>query len=100
MAKVFFSNQDILLLVVGFYLGTILTDLLKTFTKDIVIPLLSPLIAKDRAKDMDVKFFGATLEVGDFLFELMNAFVSVILVVLFVKVLRRYGGSWLKHFYV
>ena len=100
MAKVFFSNQDIILLTVAVYLGAVATDLFKAFTKDILIPLISPIITRDKVDGFEIKFFGYTLEIGDFLLQVANAIVAIVIVLIASKLLRRYGHGWLKHFYM
>jgi large-conductance mechanosensitive channel len=100
MAKVFFSNQDIILLTVAVYLGAVATDLFKAFTKDILAPLASVFVKRHEVDGFEIELFGVKLEVGDFLFQLGNALVAIVIVLFASKLLRKYGGAWLKHFYM
>lgn len=91
--------SDIVLLTLAVYLGTVLTDLLKAVTKDILVPLVQPFVPADEFGRLRVKFFGYTLDFGDVFLHAVGMLVAVVMALAIAKALRKYGTGWLQHFY-
>lgn len=95
-----FRTHDIIILTIAIYLGEVTSDLFRSITRDIFVPLVSPFVSKDELGKMRYNFFGYVLDFGDVFLHLIRMFVAVVMVLIFVRLVRIYAKGALKHFYV
>ena len=95
-----FRTHDVIILTIAIYLGEVVSDLFRSITRDILIPIASPFVGKNELGKMRYTFFGYIIDVGDVFLHLMRLVVAVVMVLIFVRLVRMYAKGALKHFYV
>ncbi len=89
------NSNDIIILTIAVYLGTVFTNFFRAFSRDIITPLIRRYIPEMNIE----KYVYGDLRLGDFFVELINVVVALVMVVLVAKGLRKYAGSVLQHLY-
>lgn len=99
MGKEIFRNHDVVILTIAVYLGVVLTDFFKAVSRDVLSPFVSTFVEKDRIEDYSFQLWGSTYKLGHLFVQFLNVIVAVILVLITVKLIRRYANGWIKHLY-
>jgi large-conductance mechanosensitive channel len=89
------NSNDIIILTIAVYLGTVFTNFFRAFSRDIITPVIKRYVPETSIE----KYTYGDLRLGDFFVELINVVVALVMVVLVAKGLRRYAGHVLQHLY-
>jgi large-conductance mechanosensitive channel len=87
----FLTKKDVLKVAVGLIVSSSALTLTKSFTDDLVIPALNPVLETlggDKLGDMELKIFGAKLRIGKFIETMIRFLILMLCVLLVSKTLR------------
>ena len=85
------SNSDIVILTAAFYLASVFSQFFTAISRDIILPILSPITAaqKDVAA-FTIRIGNIELRIGNVLSELVNLVIALGIVVFTVGLLKSY----------
>ena len=92
----FFTKGNALYLAIAVVVGRQFQEIVDALTKDLLMPLLNPLIPKGDWKDLDIPYFGGPIHVGLLIDVAINSLITAwALFVLFkaIKRMERNGGQ-------
>jgi large-conductance mechanosensitive channel len=89
------TNNDIVILTVAVYLGSVFSNFFSDFSDDILTPLLRKVIPERAIED----YRYGDIQYGKLLIGVINVVIAVGLALLFAKLARNYGGGVAKHLY-
>jgi large-conductance mechanosensitive channel len=89
------NSNDIIILTIAVYLGTVFTNFFRAFSKDIIAPVVHMILPESTIRAFEYNGF----HLGDFFLEIVNVVVALIMVILFAKGMRKYAGHVLQHLY-
>lgn len=91
-------ERDLLILAAAVYLGAVFSQLFRSFSSDILLPLLGGILPVDAAKRIVVPIGSISVDIGDFVVELLNAIIAMFVVILLLSFFRTYVVSSLPTF--
>lgn len=89
------TNNDIIVLTMAVYLGTVFSNFFAAFSKDILSPILRKLLPEKLVSEYHYE----DIRYGAFIIEILGLVVGVAMAILFAKFARRYAGSVFQHLY-
>lgn len=92
----FFTKGNALYLAIAVVVGRQFQEIVDALTKDLLMPLLNPLIPKGDWKNLDIPYFGGAIHVGLLIDVAINSLITAwALFVLFkaIKRMERNGGQ-------
>ncbi len=81
----FLKEFNVISLAVGFVMGTASTALINSLVKDILMPLVQPLLSGDGWRNAILKIGPVSLAYGSFLAELLNFLILAFIIFFVVK---------------
>lgn len=87
--KEFLKEYKIVGLAIAFVMGVASTDLVNSLVKDIIMPLISPLMSGDGWREAVWQFGSITISWGAFLAELINFLIIAFVIFLIAKKLFK-----------
>ena len=89
------TNNDIVVLTVAVYLGSVFSTFFKTFGDTILTPIIEMFISEDRLETYRL----GKIRYGAFLVEIIHVIAAIAMALAFAKIARYYGGGIAKHLY-
>lgn len=83
-------ERDLLILAAAVYLGAVFSQLFRAFSSDIILPLLGGILPVDASKRIVVPIGNISVDIGDFVVELINAVFAFFVVILLLSFFRSY----------
>lgn len=83
-------ERDLLILAAAVYLGAVFAQLFRSFSADIVLPLLGGILPVDAAKRVVVPIGKIQVDIGEFVVELINAIFAFFVVILLLSFFKSY----------
>lgn len=83
----FLFEKDLLQLILAVYLGTVLQDFFNSFVQGIIMPLLILFVPNSKYtnfEDIQIRFLGKNLAVGEVVVKLINVFLGFVVSYIFV----------------
>lgn len=86
----FFKEYKVIRLAIAFMIGSATTDLVQSLVNDVIIPVLTPLLAPGSLETIKLKVGPVVIKMGSFLSALLN-FVILLFVVFIIakKILKE-----------
>ena len=85
----FFTKGNALYLAIAVVVGRQFQDIVDALTKDLLMPLLNPLVPKGSWKEMDIPYFGGAIHVGLLLDVAINSLITAWALFLLFKAIKR-----------
>jgi len=85
----FLKEFNVMALAIGFIMGTASTSLINSFVKDILMPIITPLVSSDSWKEASVTFGPITLAYGSFVAELLNFLILAFIIFIVARKLLK-----------
>ena len=88
---IFLTKRDVLTVAIGLIVSNAILGLTKSFTDDLVLPLLDPVMKKlggEKLGDVELKLLGARVKIGKFIQTLIRALVLLMTVLLGRRLLK------------
>ena len=85
----FFTKGNALYLAIAVVVGRQFQDIVDALTKDLLMPLINPLVPHGSWKDMDIPYFGGAIHVGRLLDVAINSLITAWALFLLFKAIKR-----------
>jgi large conductance mechanosensitive channel len=85
----FFTKGNALSVAIAFIVGQQFTRIVDSITKDLLMPLLNPLVSSGSFKDLRIAYFGGAIEVGNLIDTVIEALLVAWILFLIVKAMKR-----------
>ncbi len=85
----FLKEFNVITLAVGFIMGTASTTLVNSLVKDILMPIIQPLLAAESWRTASIHIGPVNIIYGSFLAELINFLILALIIFLIVKKLLK-----------
>ena len=85
----FFTKGNALYLAIAVVVGRQFQDIVDVLTKDLLMPLINPLVPHGSWKDMDIPYFGGAIHVGRLLDVAVNSLITAWALFLLFKAIKR-----------
>ncbi len=89
------TNNDIVVLTVAVYLGSVFSNFFKTFGDTVLTPIIDLFIPEER---IETYRYG-NIRYGALFVEILRVIVAIAMALTFAKLVRNYGGGVAKHLY-
>jgi large-conductance mechanosensitive channel len=84
-------ENQVLVFALAIHLGSILSSFFNALTRDIVMPLLSPIAtAEGGISKLVIQFGSVKINIGDFIVQTMNLFIACTVVYFAVPYIKEY----------
>ena len=84
----FLLQKDLLQLVLAVYLGTVVQSFFTSFVQGFILPIILIFIPNAKVnhfENIEITFMGATIRIGEILFNLINLFLGFLISYIFVE---------------
>ena len=85
----FFTKGNALSIAIAFIVGQQFTRIVDSITKDLLMPLLNPLVSSGSFKELKIAYFGGAIEVGNLIDTVIEALLVAWILFLIVKAMKR-----------
>ena len=85
----FFTKGSALTVAIAFIVGQQFTRIVDSVTKDLLMPLLNPLVPKGSFQDLKIDYFGGAIEIGKLVDTIVEALLVAWMLFLILKALKR-----------
>ena len=85
----FFTKGNALSVAIAFIVGQQFTRIVDSITKDLLMPLLNPLVSSGSLKELRIAYFGGAIEVGNLIDTVIEALLVAWILFLIVKAMKR-----------
>ena len=85
----FFTKGSALTVAIAFIVGQQFTRIVDSVTKDLLMPLLNPLVPKGSFQDLKIDYFGGAIEIGKLVDTIVEALLVAWMLFLILKAIKR-----------
>jgi large conductance mechanosensitive channel len=85
----FFTKGSALTVAIAFIVGQQFTRIVDSVTKDLLMPLLNPLVPKGSFQDLKIDYFGGAIEIGKLVDTIIEALLVAWMLFLIFKAIKR-----------
>ena len=85
----FFTKGSALTVAIAFVVGQQFTRIVDSLTKDLLMPLLNPLVPKGSFEDLKIDYFGGAIEIGKLFDTIIEALLVAWMLFLILKAIKR-----------
>ena len=85
----FFTKGNALSVAIAFIVGQQFTRIVDSITKDLLMPLLNPLVSSGSFKELKIAYFGGAIEVGNLIDTVIEALLVAWILFLIGKAMKR-----------
>ena len=85
----FFTKGSALTVAIAFVVGQQFTRIVDSLTKDLLMPLLNPLVPRGNFKDLKIDYFGGAIETGNLIDTVIEALLVAWMLFLIFKAIKR-----------
>lgn len=89
----FLREYKIVSLAIAFVMGAASTGLVNSLVKDVIMPILEPLMATESWKEAVLEIGPINVAYGSFLAELINFLILAFIVFIFVRKIFKFEGE-------
>ncbi len=90
----FLREFNVVSLAVGFIMGTASTSLINSFVKDVLMPVVAPLISAESWRDAVLHIGPISIAYGSFMAEVLNFLILALIIFLIArKILKIENGT-------
>jgi large conductance mechanosensitive channel len=85
----FFTKGNALSVAIAFIVGQQFTRIVDSITKDLLMPLLNPLVSSGSFKDLKVPYYGGAIEIGNLIDTVIEALLVAWVLFMILKGIKR-----------
>lgn len=85
----FFTKGSALTVAIAIVVGQQFTRIVDSLTKDLLMPLLNPLVPRGNFKDLKIDYFGGAIEIGNLIDTVIEALLVAWMLFLIFKAIKR-----------
>ena len=85
----FFTKGSALTVAIAFIVGQQFTRIVDSITKDLLMPLLNPLVPKGSFEDLKINYFGGAIEIGNLIDTVIEAILVAWMLFIILKTIKR-----------
>ena len=85
----FFTKGSALTVAIAFIVGQQFTRIVDSITKDLLMPLLNPLVPKGSFEDLKINYFGGAIEIGNLIDTVIEAILVAWMLFIILKAIKR-----------
>ena len=85
----FFTKGSALTVAIAFVVGQQFTRIVDSLTKDLLMPLLNPLVPRGNFKDLKIDYFGGAIEIGNLIDTVIEALLVAWMLFMIFKAIKR-----------